>query len=214
VQKGVTRIGGSCDPTSGHTHPGCGVIQSGQTRFSRPPFCRRPSKGCRAFKSPRGISHRIRDWRSCVEQPRAAPSRGERQSPRRAVFRGRTQSGSQRSGFGFPRSHAPKGCEFRRRLPPLSRALEEGHLDVVRYLIGRGARITGRTRSGSPPLTFVIEHRKPELLNLLGKEGSDRSGGFPWCDRPPYCRRVGVDPARMRVFHTDRSLTEGQTFNK
>jgi len=49
----------------------------------------------------------------------------------------------------------------------LSRALEEGYPDVVRYLVKRGVTITGRTRGGTPPLTFVVEHHQPDLLQLF-----------------------------------------------
>ena len=49
----------------------------------------------------------------------------------------------------------------------LSRALENGHDEVVRYLVRRGAAITGRTRSGSPPLNFVIERHQQEMLRFF-----------------------------------------------
>lgn len=49
----------------------------------------------------------------------------------------------------------------------LSRALEEEHHDVVRYLLGRGVTVKGRTRGGEPPLTFAVIHRQPEMLRLL-----------------------------------------------
>ena len=49
----------------------------------------------------------------------------------------------------------------------LSRALENGHDEVVRYLVRRGVTITGRTRGGSPPLNFVIEHHQQEMLRIF-----------------------------------------------
>lgn len=61
----------------------------------------------------------------------------------------------------------------------LSRALENGHDEVVRYLVRQGADITGRTRSGSPPLNFVIEHHQPEMLRLfLENKAPTRLVGF------------------------------------
>lgn len=50
---------------------------------------------------------------------------------------------------------------------PLSRALENGHEDIVRYLVQHGAIITGGSSGWVPPLSFVIEHRQPELLKLF-----------------------------------------------
>ncbi len=51
----------------------------------------------------------------------------------------------------------------------LSRALENGHPRIVRYLIGKGATVTGRTRSGDSPLTFAIHHHQTEMLEYLLK---------------------------------------------
>jgi len=55
---------------------------------------------------------------------------------------------------------------------PLSRALEEGHGDVVRYLVGRGVAVTGRTRGGEPPLAFAVDHRQHDLLRLFLEHGA------------------------------------------
>jgi ankyrin repeat protein len=51
----------------------------------------------------------------------------------------------------------------------LSRALENEHDEVVRYLVQKGAAITGRTRSGGPPLNFVVEHHRQEMLRFFLK---------------------------------------------
>ena len=62
-----------------------------------------------------------------------------------------------------------KGVKPQNAFSALSRALESGHVEVVRYLIEHGAAIVGRTRGGQPPLTYVIQHRQPELLELFLK---------------------------------------------
>ncbi len=49
----------------------------------------------------------------------------------------------------------------------LSRALEEGHQDIVRYLVGRGAKIAGRTRSGLSPLSFAVIHGQHDMVQLF-----------------------------------------------
>jgi ankyrin repeat protein len=49
----------------------------------------------------------------------------------------------------------------------LSRALEQGHEEIVRYLVERGAKITGRTRNGGPPLSFVVAHCQMEMLRYF-----------------------------------------------
>ncbi len=46
----------------------------------------------------------------------------------------------------------------------LSRALEGGHDEVVRYLVKRGASISGRTSGGEQPVAFVVRHGKHEWL--------------------------------------------------
>lgn len=62
-----------------------------------------------------------------------------------------------------------KGPQPVRGFSALSRALEEGYPDVVRYLVKQGATITGRTRGGAPPLTFVVEHRQDKMLRYFLK---------------------------------------------
>lgn len=68
-----------------------------------------------------------------------------------------------------------KGEKFVDGYSPLSRALEQGHLQVVRYLVDRGAAIIGRTRGGLTPLTYVIQHQQPELLELFLKNKAPTS---------------------------------------
>jgi ankyrin repeat protein len=60
----------------------------------------------------------------------------------------------------------PDDSTPRPKLPytALSRALEAGHEEVVRHLVDRGAAITGRTRGGEPPLSFVVRHGRHDLL--------------------------------------------------
>lgn len=62
---------------------------------------------------------------------------------------------------------ADKGPQFVEGYSALSRALEEGHPDVVRYLVEHGASITGRTREGLPPLGWVVAHQQYEMLRFL-----------------------------------------------
>ena len=52
---------------------------------------------------------------------------------------------------------------------PLSRALESGHHDIVRYLVERGVTITGRTNGGYPPVTYAVVHRQHLVLQLFLK---------------------------------------------
>lgn len=59
-----------------------------------------------------------------------------------------------------------------KKFSALSRALEEGFPNVVRYLVQQGATISGRTRGGAPPLTFVIEHRQDEMLRFFLKNNA------------------------------------------
>ncbi len=54
----------------------------------------------------------------------------------------------------------------------LSRALEEGHDNVVRFLVDREVEITGRTRGGSPPVTFTVINRQYEMLHYFLNHGA------------------------------------------
>jgi ankyrin repeat protein len=51
----------------------------------------------------------------------------------------------------------------------LSRAVERGRDEIVRALLGKGARVAGRTRSGAPVLSFVISQDRKDLFELLMK---------------------------------------------
>jgi ankyrin repeat protein len=62
---------------------------------------------------------------------------------------------------------ADKGPQFVEGYSALSRALEEGHSEVVRYLVEHGATIAGRTREGLPPLGWVVAHQQHEMLRFL-----------------------------------------------
>lgn len=60
-----------------------------------------------------------------------------------------------------------KGSKPLKDYSALSRALEEGHDETVRYLVKRGVVITGRTRNGSPPVTFAVQHGRHDMLRLF-----------------------------------------------
>lgn len=49
----------------------------------------------------------------------------------------------------------------------LSRAVEHGHDEIVEALLKKGARVSGRTRSGAPVLTFAISQNRDDLFRLL-----------------------------------------------
>jgi ankyrin repeat protein len=49
----------------------------------------------------------------------------------------------------------------------LSRAIEQGHEDIADALLKKGARVSGRTRSGAPVLSFVISQNRDDLFNML-----------------------------------------------
>ena len=68
-----------------------------------------------------------------------------------------------------PSAAGDNGLKREKGYSALSRALEEGHSDVVRYLVRKGVTITGRTRGGGSPLIFVVEHRQDEMLRLFLK---------------------------------------------
>lgn len=51
----------------------------------------------------------------------------------------------------------------------LSRAVEHGHDEIVEALLKKGARVSGRTRSGAPVLTFAISQNRDDLFRLLMK---------------------------------------------
>jgi hypothetical protein len=70
---------------------------------------------------------------------------------------------------GMTRIDTKKNPKLVAGFTPLSRALEQDHEKIVRYLIEKKAIITGRTRSGSPPLNFVAEKGDHNLMKLFLK---------------------------------------------
>ena len=54
-----------------------------------------------------------------------------------------------------------------RRFSALSRAIEQGHKNIVRYLVERGVKIQGRTRGGEPPLSFAVSRGDMEMVRYL-----------------------------------------------
>lgn len=53
------------------------------------------------------------------------------------------------------------------RFSAASRAIEQGHEDLLRYLVERGAKIQGRTRGGEPPLSFAVSRGDAEMASYL-----------------------------------------------
>ena len=58
----------------------------------------------------------------------------------------------------------------------LSLALEQGHEEIVRYLVEHGAKIIGRTRGGLPPLAFAAEQGQGEMLRYFLEKGASTEG--------------------------------------
>jgi uncharacterized protein len=53
------------------------------------------------------------------------------------------------------------------RTTPLSEAVQNGHDDVVQFLVQKGARIEGRTRAANPLLIYAIKHGRNDWVQLF-----------------------------------------------
>lgn len=98
----------------------------------------------------------------------------------------------------------------------LSRALEGGHQEIVRYLLDHGVTVRGRTRGGMPPLSFAVIHRQPEMLRLLlGHTGSTEQIDFDGQTALHHAAELG-DEAAVRLLlekgaKIDAKSTAGKT---
>ncbi|MBT4099213.1 MAG: ankyrin repeat domain-containing protein [Gemmatimonadetes bacterium] len=75
-------------------------------------------------------------------------------------------------------SFLDQGVDINARAPcsgaaPLDSAIFGGHMDLVRYLIERGADITGEGYSDNTPLMAAANQNNPEAVELLLTEGAD-----------------------------------------
>ena len=57
--------------------------------------------------------------------------------------------------------------------PPLSYAAYNGHLEIVDYLLRRGAEVNGKTGNGSTALFFAARFGHMEVVQLLLKNQAD-----------------------------------------
>ncbi len=73
---------------------------------------------------------------------------------------------------------------------PLHRASEAGHIDIVKYLLSRGADIDSRNNANQSPLLYAAFRGKPAIVSLLLEKGAD----FRALDR--YGRTVLHYPVR------------------
>jgi ankyrin repeat protein len=63
---------------------------------------------------------------------------------------------------------------------PLTLAIDRGHADVVRLLLGRGADIEASDDDGFTPLYFALVHDQEEVVEVLLDGGADVSRAGPW----------------------------------
>lgn len=56
---------------------------------------------------------------------------------------------------------------------PLMEAAQEGHLDLVRYLLESGADVHAQTQTGDTALTYACENGHTDVADLLLQFGAD-----------------------------------------
>ena len=55
---------------------------------------------------------------------------------------------------------------------PLHYAIDQGHINVVNFLIKNGANINAKTKSNSNPLHFASQNGNLEIVTLLVEKGT------------------------------------------
>lgn len=70
----------------------------------------------------------------------------------------------------------------------------QGHLDVARLLLDRGADPDAAGEGGAAPLDYAIKHRNPEVVDLLLDRGADPNRADESGVRPLDLCMVGFDP--------------------
>lgn len=56
---------------------------------------------------------------------------------------------------------------------PLMEAAQEGHLELVRYLLENGANVHAQTQTGDTALTYACENGHTDVADLLLQYGAD-----------------------------------------
>ncbi|CAK9253192.1 unnamed protein product, partial [Sphagnum jensenii] len=56
---------------------------------------------------------------------------------------------------------------------PLHRAAEKGHLDVVKYLVEKGADVKAANKYGYTPLHWAASSGKLDIVKYLVEKGAD-----------------------------------------
>ena len=77
---------------------------------------------------------------------------------------------------------------------PLHLAAWQGHRDVARLLLDRGADPDAAGEGGAAPLYYAVKHRHPELVDLLLDRGADPNRADDSGVRPLDLCMAGFDP--------------------
>lgn len=56
---------------------------------------------------------------------------------------------------------------------PLMEAAQEGHLELLRYLISQGANVNAKTATGDTALTYACENGHSDVAELLLQANAD-----------------------------------------
>jgi hypothetical protein len=77
---------------------------------------------------------------------------------------------------------------------PLHLAAWQGHVEVARLLLDRGADPNARGEFGSTPLHYAVKHRVDEVVALLLDRGANPDAADDGRDRPLHLCTAGFDP--------------------
>ena len=99
------------------------------------------------------------------------------------------------------RTHT-QGADVNELLPggrrPLHYAADSGHLEVIKYLVSKGAEVDGTDKHGITPVLAAMWEGHTSTVAFLLESGASKEGKGP--DGTPYAETSDVKPEIIAMF--------------